>query len=493
MTTVQDVQRADRLPPEEPASGPTTRDDLSDGRSAAPAVERTALGRHFVEQLLSEALDAAARERGGPPNRVVDWPAIWASAQDAETREQSEGRVVLTAFRAALALTGQREIGPDASEVTGVVLLDRALVPEPKLPPFVAPAFPAPVLVPAVSPLVLAPAVPPPVGLRPGPAPITAAQTDSEPTAGSDELRSLRRRETLATAFGWIRNIGLFAILFAAWQVWGTGIAQHQAQASLATQFRSHVHHITPPSASGPHLIGADVRIAEPAEGSPVARIQIPKIGLDQYVVEGTAEGDLAKGPGHYVGTALPGQAGNIAIAGHRTTYGAPFNNLDQLTPADQILLTSASGEQLDYVVTQPPRAVPPNDVAVLAGFGDNRLTLTTCNPRFSASQRLVVVALLRETAGSGPVTAPKTSTSTAVGKPGRLRHIPSGGSVEWNLLYLPGVLAVLGVMVLLGLAHKRSAAFLGSWGRWLILVPIWAAATYLLFGLLTSFLPATL
>ena len=484
MTTVEAVQRADRLPPDEPASGANTGEGLSDGRSPTTPVEQTALGRHFVEQMLNDALDAASRDRGGPPNRVVDWPAIWGSAQGAETREQSEGRVVLTAFRAAFALTQQRDIGTDSSEVTGIALLDRPLAPEPKLPLFVAPA---------VLPTVPAPAVPLPVGRRPRPAPITTIQTDSVPTPSSEELRGLRRRETLATAFGWTRNIGLFAILFAAWQIWGTGIAQHQAQASLAAQFGSHVHHITPPSASGPQLKGANVRIAEPAEGSPVARIQIPKIGLDQYVVEGTAEGDLAKGPGHYVGTALPGQAGNIAIVGHRTTYGAPFNNLDQLAPADQILLTSASGEQLDYVVTEPPRAVPPNDVAVLAPFGDNRLTLTTCNPRFSASQRLVVVALLREAAGSGPVSAPKTATSTAVGRPGRLRHIPSGGSVEWNLLYLPGVLAVLGVMVLLGLAHKRSAAFLGSWGRWLILVPIWAAVTYLLFGLLTSFLPATL
>ena len=204
-----------------------------------------------------------------------------------------------------------------------------------------------------------------------------------------------RRRQKLANAFGWVRNIGIVIILFAAWQVWGTSIAQHQAQQALRAQFRSHAKS-TPRPAGGIRLIGADVRVPQPPEGSVVAHLQIPTIGVDQYVVEGTAEGDLAKGPGHYVGTAMPGQAGNVAIAGHRTTYGAPFNELNELAPGDSIVLTTDSGETLDYVVTQPPVAVSPNDVAVLNAFGDDRLTLTTCNPKYSATQRLVVVAFLR-------------------------------------------------------------------------------------------------
>jgi sortase A len=480
MTTVEAVQRVDRLPAGEPASGPSTSEEplgeVEPGHATRPrSLGLTALGRHFVEQLLRDAADTAARSRNETPDRVVDWPTIWASAQGADTREQSEGRVVLTAFRAASALIQPPKTGSDSSPIAGIALLERGLAPTPGLP--------------TVLPLVSHP----PVDLLALPTPVRGPEVDAEPEPSSEYSRRLRRRAKLATAFGWIRNIGLFAILFSAWQVWGTSIAQHQAQDSLGTQFRSHVRHITPPSASGPHLIGADVKIAQPAEGSVVARIQIPAIGVDQFVVEGTGEGDLAKGPGHYTGTALPGQAGNVSIAGHRTTYGAPFNNLDRLSPGAHIMLTSASGEQLDYVVTQPPAAVPPSDVAVLTPFGDDRLTLTTCNPRFSASQRLVVVALLREAAHARPTAAPKATPSGSQGTPGRLHHIPSGGSVGWNLLYLPGVLAVLGLMALLGLAHKRSTTFFGSRGRWLILTPIWVTATYLLFGLLTSLVPATL
>ena len=136
-----------------------------------------------------------------------------------------------------------------------------------------------------------------------------------------------------------------------------------------------------------------------------MAELQIPAIGLDQYVVSGTSTADLSKGPGHYVGSAMPGQAGNVAIAGHRTTHGAPFNRLGQLAPAtnsrpgDRIILTTLSGQRLTYVVTGTPQAVSPSDVKVLNYFGDNRITLTTCTPEFSAAQRLIVVGELQQRA----------------------------------------------------------------------------------------------
>ena len=282
-----------------------------------------------------------------------------------------------------------------------------------------------------------------------------------------------------------MRNIGVVVILFAAWQVWGTSISQHQAQASLRGQFQSRVLGKAPGSGSAPRLLAANVKMAQPAAGSVVARLQIPALGVDEYVVQGTAEGQLAMGPGHYVGTAMPGQAGNVAIAGHRTTYGAPFNDLNNLAPGNPVFLTSDSGMKLEYTVSQPPKAVSPSDVAVLNYFGDNRLTLTTCNPRFSSSQRLVVVALLREPIVTQPA-APGSKNEVG------LEHVSGGGAVGWNLVYLPPVLAIFGVMVLLGLANKRSAKYFGRQSRWLILIPIWVATTYLLFELLTSLLPAT-
>ena len=127
--------------------------------------------------------------------------------------------------------------------------------------------------------------------------------------------------------------------------------------------------------------------------GGVVTHLTIPAIGLDAYVVEGTGKGSLAKGPGHYVGTPLPGEAGNAALAGHRTMYGHVFNRLDQLRPGDIILTATANRSAVYRVVAL--RVVDPNDVSVIASAAGDLLTLTTCHPKGSAAQRLVVVAEL--------------------------------------------------------------------------------------------------
>ncbi len=106
---------------------------------------------------------------------------------------------------------------------------------------------------------------------------------------------------------------------------------------------------------------------------------------------------DLAKGPGHYPGTPLPGQIGNAAIAGHRTTHGAPFYNLDALAPGDKILVQTLAGTYT-YVVSRKPFTVKPTAYYVVANTKDAQLTLTSCHPRYSAAERIVVKArLLRE------------------------------------------------------------------------------------------------
>ena len=157
---------------------------------------------------------------------------------------------------------------------------------------------------------------------------------------------------------------------------------------------------------AGPSLIPATTRVPPSADGSVVAELQIPAIGVDQYVVEGTSSTNLSKGPGHYVGTAAPGQAGNVAIAGHRTTHGAPFNRLGELRRGDRIILTSTSGQHLTYVVSGSPQAVSPSDVGVLNYFGDNRITLTTCTPEFSAAQRLIAVGELTQSVRQAPASS---------------------------------------------------------------------------------------
>ena len=128
-------------------------------------------------------------------------------------------------------------------------------------------------------------------------------------------------------------------------------------------------------------------------EGEAVARIVIPRIDLDKTVVEGVTTSALKKGPGHYPGTPLPGQPGNAAIAGHRTTYGAPFGDLDKLEENDLIYVTTVQGS-FAYRVTDT-LIVSPRDVWVLDPTDDNRLTLTTCHPKWTARQRMIVVAEL--------------------------------------------------------------------------------------------------
>jgi sortase A len=140
--------------------------------------------------------------------------------------------------------------------------------------------------------------------------------------------------------------------------------------------------------------------------GDPVTRIEIPALNVSALVVEGTSSAALRAGVGHYPGTAMPGQSGNVAIAGHRVTYGRPFNRMDQLKVGDTIRLESPTGTYTYRVVHHPPgveEACPsgacwvtsPEDWQVVARTRRPSLTLTTCHPKGSAKQRLVIRALL--------------------------------------------------------------------------------------------------
>jgi len=140
--------------------------------------------------------------------------------------------------------------------------------------------------------------------------------------------------------------------------------------------------------------------------GDALTRIKIPAIGVDTVVVEGTKAG-----AGHYVGTALPCDLGNMGIAGHRTTYGKPFANIDQLKPGDTVTLETPIG-RCDYEVEKAPApmyrspanmaaawVVLPNDLRVISqDRAKAELTLTTCHPKGSAKERLVIRA--RKVAG---------------------------------------------------------------------------------------------
>lgn len=129
-------------------------------------------------------------------------------------------------------------------------------------------------------------------------------------------------------------------------------------------------------------------------DGSPVGRIVIPRVGASYVVVNGTDTQDLESGPGIYRETNFPGIAGTTAIAGHRTTYLAPFRDINLLSPGNHILLEMPYG-RFTYTVTGQ-RVVAPTDVrAAVAGLGYSRLVLSACTPLFSAEKRLLVYARL--------------------------------------------------------------------------------------------------
>ena len=130
-----------------------------------------------------------------------------------------------------------------------------------------------------------------------------------------------------------------------------------------------------------------------PELGTEIGRIVIPKIELDLVVVEGVDRDNLRRGPGHMPWTPMPGQVGNTVISGHRVTNGAPFFSLDELEPGDEILVETVTGTHT-YVVREQ-FSVLPTDVWVTNSRPGAWLTLTTCNPRFSARERLITVAEL--------------------------------------------------------------------------------------------------
>ncbi len=150
-------------------------------------------------------------------------------------------------------------------------------------------------------------------------------------------------------------------------------------------------------------LSDEQIAVLTPRRGDALGRIEIPRIKLDRNLVEGIGRSDLREGPGHYGDTPLPGQPGNSAIAGHRTTYGAPFGDLDKLQPGDLIKVTTVQGEHYYEVSPQIDEngeergyfIVEPTATEVLDDFGDNRLTLTACHPKRSSRQRIIVTAQL--------------------------------------------------------------------------------------------------
>jgi sortase A len=290
---------------------------------------------------------------------------------------------------------------------------------------------------------------------------------------------------------------GIVLLLFTAFQIWGTSIQESHTQAAMRTTLAQEAPNnelrniITDANAldrlpTGPPVTAPHTQ--DPPEGDPVGDIRIPVIGVNQVVVEGTNTPDLRKGPGHYIGTPLPGQIGNAAIAGHRTTYGHPFYNLDSVKPGDPIVVTTLQGIFVyDAIRSQ---VVSPSDTSVLENAPSDLLTLTTCNPRFSASTRLVVTARLAHSQLL-PNTILRTH-STQLGHTSR--HAPqsdqlAGGSdsatqaVLWAALFV-----VVGAAVIVLGRRFRSR----RWAIWIVGTAGLLIVLYAFFGAVSPLLPAS-
>lgn len=202
-----------------------------------------------------------------------------------------------------------------------------------------------------------------------------------------ERKRRRRRRQGRALwLFGLVLLLSALGVGgYVGWLLWGTGLTTRAAQADLRPDFAAKIATRAPEEAPEPG------RVVE-VPGGAVAILRIPAIRLNYVVVEGTDTESLKKGPGHYLRTAYPwDDAGRVGIAGHRTTYGAPFWSLDELERGDRIVLATEYGIY-NYRVTEV-RIVPPTTRSVLAQTRKPTLVLTTCHPRFSAAQRLIVFA----------------------------------------------------------------------------------------------------
>ena len=225
-------------------------------------------------------------------------------------------------------------------------------------------------------------------------------------------------------AVGWgMVTVGALILAFLAYQLIGTNFinarAQQQAAEDLIQRIEDNRRVLAavgglPPSlapvtdmststnspvATPDRAVAADMTqlFTEPIpdEGDPLGWISIPRIGLDYVLMEGVDRSTLKSGPGHMPWTPLPGQPGNAAVSGHRTTYGAPFFDLDLLEPGDEIIVETTLG--LNTYTIRESIVVEPTDVWVAEPRPGAWLTLTTCTPKFSARQRLIVFAELTD------------------------------------------------------------------------------------------------
>ncbi len=319
--------------------------------------------------------------------------------------------------------------------------------------------------------------------------------------------------------------VGTLVLLFVAYEIWGTNLQEASAQRRLGKEFASSLAErpkgndvsatsspstrsttpeptdpgpTTTPGTKPPELAPADLPL--PSVGDPIANIEIRKIGVSKTVVQGVTLDQLKRAPGHYPETPLPGQKGNVAIAGHRTTYGAPFHNIDKLAAGDEIVVTTLQGE-FRYKVDST-RIVAPSDVTVLADKGDNRLTLTACHPKYSARQRIVVSGLLvgKPVARiKGQSRIEQQGSRELAGRGDQAKRIRIDGGLDGQkasklpALLWGGVclLVWLCAWVLSRLVRRRTKRRMIAWIPYLVGAPVFLVVLYVFFENFSRLLPS--
>lgn len=295
---------------------------------------------------------------------------------------------------------------------------------------------------------------------------------------------------------------GALVMLFVVYQLWGTGLLQAADQRQLKDDVRDQIKESAlsavseaPRGETSPpdEPTTATVPALQPQLGEAVGIISVPAIGLEQALIEGAGRDELKKGPGHYPHSPLPGHSGNVSIAGHRTTYGAPFFRLDELKPGDEVIVETVQGRFV-YTITGST-IVSPDDVSVISATDDNRITLTTCNPKYSARERLIVTGTLRgdpvdaAPAPSNPPPAELASEDVPDARPAepvQLAAEPRSGldAMRPSTGLWTGAVLAVGVLWWL-LVHRRH-----TWVAWAAGVLPFLAVLFFFFGEIERLLP---
>jgi sortase A len=198
----------------------------------------------------------------------------------------------------------------------------------------------------------------------------------------------------IAQVLGWTMIwAGIFLFGYVGWLVFGTDVVNAQVQEVEASRLEQRFDEEPPPEVvvedDGVERILEDA----PPPGTGFALMRVPKVALEAVVFEGIDTESLQKGPGHMPNTPLPGQPGNSVISGHRTTYGRPFHDFDLLVAGDRVEIETSIGTHVYEV--RDVFIVAPTDVWVTEPRSGAWLTMTTCHPKYSARERLIVIAEL--------------------------------------------------------------------------------------------------